>query len=61
MRDHVIAGRGDLAKSGRHTTSSYFALAAKHGSLVKSMVVDPHTSFAKVGVRNYPYSFPCFG
>ena len=51
MREHVAVG-GNTAKSGRHTTSSYFDPKAGHDSLIKSLSVDAMTSLAKVGVRN---------
>ena len=50
MRNHVMRGRKDMPKSGRHTTSSFFAPEAKHAYLASSLAVNTQTSLAKSGV-----------
>ncbi|KAI0726291.1 hypothetical protein C8Q72DRAFT_847073 [Fomitopsis betulina] len=49
MKNHVMRGRNDMPKSGRHTTSSFFAPEAKHAYLASSLAVNTQTSLAKSG------------
>ncbi|KAI0725730.1 hypothetical protein C8Q72DRAFT_574067 [Fomitopsis betulina] len=51
MRNHVMRGRKDMPKSGRHTTSSFFAPEAQHAKMAPSLVVNTLTSFAKANKK----------